>query len=132
MAKSQYTSPGTISTAIVNQFEQYIGLFDRYAIYQTGQYEYMCYIDKFLGGVESVRVYRSGSSSYWTVSDSTSDTFPTAISYPYYSYSNVGWGQVLPLTAQTNILTSVSVMGLFLFFALKTMFFGWLGGGKRA
>lgn len=125
MAKQQYSTPGTISSTVVNMCEQHIGLFDKYVIYQTGQYEYSCYIEKMLGGVKLVTISRTNNNSLWDISVTEADSFPTSLSYPYYSYSNCGWGQVLDLTAQTNIVCAVSVMGIFLFLCLKTMFFGW-------
>lgn len=125
MARQQYSQPSTVSQSVIDVCEQHISIFDKYLIYQTGQYEYTCYIDKFLGGVKIVTVYRQNSSSVWHVSHSTADSFPASITYPYYSVSNVGLGKSIDMTAQTNIVTAVSVMGIFLVLCLKTMFFGW-------
>lgn len=123
--KSQYNDPGTISSTVVGMIEQHVGLFDKYIIYQTAQYEYTGYVEKLMGGVDVVTVYRSSSNAKWNISYSEEDSFPESVAFPYYCYSNVGYGQVLGMTAQTNTITAVSVMGIFLVLCLKTMFFAW-------
>lgn len=88
---TQYSDASSLPSATYRDYVlSFVGPFDHYVIFQSGQYEYIGYVWNKWGKDVTIRIYRVGVGSYnyrWTVDVTNSQTLVN-INEPMYCYSS--------------------------------------------